>query len=85
MAIKLESGFEIIEYSDLRYEKMTVEIQYSGEQIAQLNIDKGSAKAEIELFTKFTSLDFSPIFSMSDFIEALSQAQILLKGYDMPL
>ena len=41
MVIKLDSGFEIIRFSDLAFEEMTVEIQYKGEQIAQINKDKG--------------------------------------------
>ena len=40
MSIKLDSGFEIIRFSDLTYEEITVEIQYKGKQIAQINKDK---------------------------------------------
>ena len=37
MAIKLDSGFEILYFSDLSYEGMTVEIQYQGQQVAQID------------------------------------------------
>jgi len=79
MSVKLESGFELIEYSDLRYEIMTIEVQYKGEQIAQLNIDKGCA--EVELFTEFTNDRFRPIYPMVEFLDALNRAEALLKNY----
>ena len=41
MAVKLKSGFEILRYSDLSYDRMTAEIQYKGEQVVQINMDKG--------------------------------------------
>lgn len=41
MAIKLDSGFEILYLSYFSYKNMTVEIQYKGQQVAQINKDKG--------------------------------------------
>lgn len=48
MALKLDSGFEILRYSDEKYEELTVEIDYQGEIIAQINQDKGENQLEIE-------------------------------------
>lgn len=79
MSIKLDSGFEIFRFSDLTYEEMTVEIQYKGEQIAQLNKDKGIYQLEIEILTEYTEPDFMPKFLLSDFLFALGEAQKLLK------
>ena len=79
MAIKLQSGFEILRFSDLKYDRMTVEIQFNGEQIAQINIDKGLGYEDIELFTEFLNKGFTPIFSLSDFLEALEKARVLLR------
>lgn len=77
MSVKLESGFEILE---IRYEIMTIEVQYKGEQIAQLNIDGGVA--EIELFTEFTNDGFRQVFPMGEFVNARSRAEALLKNYE---
>ena len=79
MSIKLDSGFEIIRFSDLTYEEITVEIQYQGEQIAQMNKDKGFERFEIEILTDYIASDFTPKFKLSDFQLALNKAQKLLK------
>ncbi|MHC5609912.1 MAG: hypothetical protein ACYTXA_02460 [Nostoc sp.] len=47
MAINVDSGFEILYLSDLKYNEMTIEIQYKGQQVAQINKDKGIDKMEI--------------------------------------
>lgn len=62
MAIKLKSGFEILQYSDLSYEGMAAEIQYKNEQVAQINMDKGLGNLEMEIFTEFVVPDFKPVF-----------------------
>ncbi len=82
MPINLNSGFTLIRDSDLTYEKMTVEIQYSGEQIAQINMDKGLDNLEMEIFTEFISSDFRPKFVLSDFLEAVNEAKKILEEYD---
>jgi len=81
MAIKLESGFEILRYSDLSYEQMTADIQYQGEQIAQMNMDKGIGKLEIEIFTEFDNSDFKPKFQLTDLLEALEESRKILEEY----
>ena len=79
MAMKLKSGFEILRFSDLKYEEMTVEIQYLGEQIAQINMDRGFDKLEIELFTEFANIDFSTKFDLTSFLDAIDKAIKILK------
>ncbi|GGY45694.1 hypothetical protein GCM10011297_18040 [Bacterioplanes sanyensis] len=81
MSIKLQSGFEIVSYSDLRYEEMTVELQYNGEQIAQLNMDGGVENIEVEILSDSMSLDFSMTFKLDDFMDALDKARKHLKNY----
>ncbi|MBD2233005.1 hypothetical protein [Phormidium tenue] len=76
----LNSGFEIIRFSDSRYEKITVEIQYKEEQIAQINKDKGDDLVEIELLADFVDSDFSPKFFLNDFLNALNEARNLLEN-----
>ena len=48
--MKLESNldFEILGFSDSRYESLTVEIQYKGEPIAQINLDQGVDRLELK-------------------------------------
>lgn len=77
--MKLKSGFEILRFSDLKYEEMTVEIQYLGEQIAQINMDRGFDKLEIELFTEFANIDFSTKFDLTSFLDAIDKAIKILK------
>lgn len=83
MAINLDSGFEIIYVSDLSYEKMTVEIQYNGQQVAQINKDKGIKQMEIEVYSQYVHRDFlSELkFPLTDFLEALDKASTVLKDF----
>jgi hypothetical protein len=78
MAIKLDSGFEILRFSDMSFEEMTVEIQFNGEQIAQLNKDKGFDEIEIELLKDFLDPNFIPKFRLVDYLTALNEAKRLL-------
>ena len=80
MVIKLDSGFEIIRFSDLAFEEMTVEIQYKGEQIAQINKDKGMHLLEIEILTDYLAPNFTPKFILDDFLFALDKAKKLLES-----
>lgn len=58
MAIKLDSGFEILYLSYLSYESMSVEIQYKGQQVAQINNDIGVEHMEIEIYSQYVHPDF---------------------------
>lgn len=81
MAVKLKSGFEILRYSDLSYDRMTAEIQYKGEQVVQINMDKGLDNLEMEIFTEFTKADFKPVFQVCDFMDAVNEAKKILSEY----
>lgn len=80
MAIKLDSGFEILYLSDLKYNEMTVEIQYKGQQVAQINKDKGVDNMEIDIYSKYVTPDFfSELkFPLSEFLEAINIASTSL-------
>jgi len=82
MPVNLKSGFALIRDSDLTYEKMTVEIQYKGEQIAQINMDKGLDNLEMEIFTEFIGSNYKPKFLLGDFLEAVNEAKRIIKEYD---
>ncbi|MBW4504987.1 MAG: hypothetical protein KME64_00475 [Scytonematopsis contorta HA4267-MV1] len=79
MAIKLDSGFEILRFSDAKYEELTAEVQYKGEAIAQVNKDKGIDMLEIEIFNLYAQPDYVPKFLLSDFLYALNEAKKLLE------
>ncbi|MEH2371130.1 hypothetical protein [Nostoc sp.] len=81
MAINLDSGFEILYLSDIKYNEMTVEIQYKGQQVAQINKDKGVDKMEIDIYSEYVTLDFlSELkFPLSDFLEAINIASRALR------
>ena len=80
MAIKFECGFEILRFSDTRYEKITVEIQYRGEAILQINKDLGMDKLEIELLSALAQDSFYPKFKLSDFLTVIDEARKILAG-----
>lgn len=69
--ITMDSGFEIILFSDSKHEKITVEIQSQGEQIAQINKDRGTDLIEVEILTDYITTDFSPKFLLKDFLDVL--------------
>lgn len=50
MRLESDNDFEVLDYSDSRYENLTVEIQYRGEPIAQINKEKGLQNLELEIF-----------------------------------
>ena len=78
MAIRFECGFEILRFSDTRYEEVTVEIQYRGEAILQINKDLGVDELEIELLAAFVQDSFYPKFKLSDFLIVIDEARKLL-------
>lgn len=81
MAIKLLSGFEIVRFSDCKYEEITVEIRYKEQCLAQINKDKGINNLEIEIYSEYVIEELVPKFKfkLSDFLEAIDQASVLLK------
>lgn len=71
--------FEILRFSDVDYEGMTIEVSWNGEPLAQLNMDQGPAAIEIRLLS---STDVS--FALSDFLEAVEIARQYLVEYPDP-
>lgn len=76
--MKLESNldFEILGFSDSRYEKLTIEIQYKGEPIAQINQDQGVDCLEVEIFADLNSAILK--VPLSGFLEAMTLAKSLI-------
>ncbi|NOU31858.1 MAG: hypothetical protein HOO96_28475 [Polyangiaceae bacterium] len=71
--------FEILRFSDVEYEGMTVEVSWDGEPVAQLTMDQGAAAIEIRLLS---STDVR--FALSDFLEAVEIARQYLAEYPDP-
>ncbi len=80
MAMKFDSGFEILRFSDVRYEELTVEIQYKGEAILQINKDKGLSSLEIDILVDFVQSDFHPKFMLNEFLFVINEAKKILIG-----
>ena len=78
MKLLTNENIEILTFSDSDYEKLTVEIQYLGEPIAQINQDKGKDALELELFTEFGDPSFILKFPLSDFLTAVKLAEEML-------
>jgi hypothetical protein len=81
MAIRLDGDFEVVAFSDLSYEGMTVDVTCRGERVAQLNMDKGIQQVEIELFCEFSDASFVPRFQFDELMTALAAARELLVKY----
>lgn len=72
MKLETNQNIEILKFSDSDYEKLTAEIQYKGEPIAQINQDNGKDLLELEIFTDFCESEkFEVKILLSDFMEAL--------------
>lgn len=78
MAIKFDSGFEIIRFSDVRYEEITIEIQFNDEAILQINRDYGVGNLEVELLFDFVQNDLCPKFRLDDFMIVINEAKKIL-------
>ncbi len=81
MAINLDSGFNILYFSDLKYNEMTIEIQYKGQQIAQINKDRGVDQMKIDIYSQYVTPDFlSELkFPIKDFLEAINVGMAALR------
>jgi|CXWL01.1.fsa_nt_gi hypothetical protein len=79
MSILLPSGFEVVKFSDLDYDGMTVEIQYKGVPVAQISHDKGIALQEIAIPTRFSPENCLFAFNLNEFLEVLKIASDMLR------
>ncbi|ATN10976.1 hypothetical protein CRN80_15550 [Pseudomonas sp. FDAARGOS_380] len=73
MKLESNSDFEVLGFSDSRYKRLTAEIQYKGEPIAQVNQDKGVDALEVEIFADLSSATLRVPFS--GFFEAMILAK----------
>ncbi|CAN7717850.1 hypothetical protein LJR232_005898 [Aquipseudomonas alcaligenes] len=73
--IKLEINpdFEIVRFSNSRYEKLTAEIRYKGEPIVQINQDKGVDDLELEIFADLKTAILT--VPLAEFLESLKLAK----------
>jgi|TARA_R100000935_G_C2757612_1_gene132286 hypothetical protein len=78
--MKLDSNpdFEIFGFSDSRYEKLTIEIQYKGESVAQINQDQGVDKLELEVFADLNSSVLK--IPLAGFLESIILAKRSIEG-----
>ncbi|HET6893717.1 MAG TPA: hypothetical protein VFH31_21650 [Pyrinomonadaceae bacterium] len=76
MKLKSNENFEMLRFSDNRFEKITIEIQYKGEPVAQINQDKGKGNLEVEIMSDVNGLNQS--LPLSAFIDSLIFARSLL-------
>ena len=60
---------------------MTIEIDYRGEEIAQINMDNGLDNLEIEFFTEFVDSKFVSKFPLADLLQAIESAKEALAEY----
>ena len=76
MKVGNSKEIEVLRYSDSSYKKITAEIHYRGEPIAQINQDKGQDKAEIQIFSFDKSgNDLGFKVSLSEFIDIIEEAK----------
>lgn len=68
--------FEILEFSDSRYQALTVEIQYKGEPVAQINKDSGLANLELEIFGDIASATLK--IPLQGFLDSLILAKKII-------
>ena len=56
MILENNPEIEVIRSSDMAYEKLTVEIYYKGEPIAQINQDKGKMLLNLNCLRNLTQM-----------------------------
>jgi hypothetical protein len=78
--MKLDSNpdFEILGFSDSRYEKLTIEIQYKGESVAQINQDQGVDRLELEVFADLNNSVLK--IPLAGFLESMILAKRSIEG-----
>lgn len=78
------SDFTIVQASNLRYEGMTTEVHFRGEQVALLDMDEGPGRVRVELLHDFRDASFSPRFPLDDFLAAIQTARSALLRFPDP-
>uniref|UniRef100_UPI0035C6B017 hypothetical protein n=1 Tax=Serratia quinivorans TaxID=137545 RepID=UPI0035C6B017 len=69
--------FEVIFFSDSRYEELTAEISYKDQILCQLNKDKGIDNIEVEFFSDARILadQVAMIFPLDNFLAVLTETK----------
>lgn len=72
------SKFEVVPFSDLDHDGMTVEIRYHGNPIAQLTKGNDLESCELIIPSRFSPADASFTLPLEAFLDALSAAKTLI-------
>jgi len=77
----MNNDFEIILFSDSKYEEITAEVSYKDQILCQLNKDKGPNNIEIEFFSdaRILAEQNAMKFSLTSFLQILAEATEELK------
>lgn len=65
-------------FGDSRYEKLTIEVQYKGEPVAQINQDQGVDKLELEVFAGLNGSVLK--IPLAGFLESMILAKRSIEG-----
>lgn len=73
----MRTDFDIVFFSDSRYEELTAEISYKDQLLCQLNKDKGIDNIEVEFFADARMLaeQVAMKFPLNDFLSVLEEAK----------
>lgn len=73
----MRTDFDIVFFSDSRYEELTAEISYKDQILCQLNKDKGIDNIEVEFFADARMLaeQVAMKFPLNDFLSVLEEAK----------
>lgn len=75
-----EKKLELFYSSPAEYEKLTLEVQYGWERIAEINQEKGINNLEVELFGSSHQHNFVAKIPLDDLIAILIEAREALTG-----
>lgn len=73
--MKLASGFEILFFSDLDYQEMTVLIKYGDVDMVQLIMDKGVDNVEAHLLADPPIGGTVPLVQLNDLLDAIAEGK----------
>ncbi|WP_431221660.1 hypothetical protein ACQ86O_14205 [Serratia sp. L9] len=73
----MRTDFEVVFFSDSRYEELTAEISYKDQILCQLNKDKGIDNIEVEFFADARILveQVAMKFPLNEFLAVLEEAK----------
>ncbi|CAI2460206.1 hypothetical protein [Serratia liquefaciens] len=73
----MRTDFEVVFFSDSRYEELTAEISYKDQILCQLNKDKGIDNIEVEFFAdaRILAEQVAMKFPLNEFLAVLEEAK----------